>query len=172
MRFTAADVLTFSRIALALLLLFFRTFSVGFFAVYIIGGLTDVLDGAVARKTGTESKAGSRLDTLADIVFAASVFVKVVPELNIPSWLWVWICAIIAIKAFNILVGFVSGKGFVSDHSWINKVAGFIVFLFPLTIPFIDYRYTVIAVCAVATVAAVMELYHVITRNKDGASGQ
>lgn len=42
-----------------------------FWTLYLLCGLSDVLDGAVARLTGTVSRLGERLDTLADIIFVA-----------------------------------------------------------------------------------------------------
>jgi len=155
--------LTCSRIVLAIALLFFRTFSLGFYIVYIAGGITDMIDGTIARRTGTESKFGAQLDTVADIFFAASALVKIVPALNIPAWLWIWICIIAAIKITSMIYGFARKKTLVSDHSALNKITGFLVFLLPLTIPFINFLYASVIVCAVATVAAISESYRVFT---------
>lgn len=164
-KWTAANVLTCSRMVLAVVLLFLRTFSPGFYIVYIAGGITDMIDGAVARRTGTESKFGAQLDTVADILFAVSALVKIVPALNVPAWLWIWICIIAAIKIASIAYGFVRKKTLVSDHSVLNKVTGFLVFILPLTVPFIDFLYTSVIVSAVATVAAITESYRVFTGN-------
>ena len=151
--------LTSSRIVLAIVLLFFQTFSPGFYIVYVAGGITDVVDGTVARRTNTESEFGSELDTVADIIFAASALVKIVPALNIPTWLWLWVCIIAMIKIASLVYGFAKRRMLVSDHSALNKITGFLVFLLPLTIPFFDLLYTSMIVCAVATVAAVTESY-------------
>lgn len=148
-------------------MLFLPTFSPGFFAAYIAGGMTDAIDGAVARRTGTESESGSEFDTVADIVFAASALVKIVPELDIPAWLWIWVCAIAAVKIASMAYGFAKEKKLVSDHSMLNKATGLLVFLLPLTVPFVDALYTAAIVCAVATVAAVTESYRVFARNPE-----
>ena len=38
-----------------------------------------MIDGAVARKTGTDSEFGAKLDTIADIVFTAVCMIKILP---------------------------------------------------------------------------------------------
>ena len=118
-----------------------------------------MIDGAVARKTGTASEFGSRLDTIADIVFAAVCLIKLLPVLNVPFWLYIWIAIIAFIKLANISAGYISRKELVAVHSVINKTAGCLLFLFPLTLTFVDLRYGAAVICAVATIAAVHEGY-------------
>ena len=118
-----------------------------------------MIDGAVARKTGTVSEFGSRLDTIADIVFAAVCLIKVLPVLDVPVWLYVWVAIIVFIKAANIAVGYIRQKEFISIHSVLNKVTGLLLFAFPLTLAFIDLRYSAPVVCMVTTAAAIQEGY-------------
>lgn len=70
-RLNIADIITLFRIAGTLSLIFLRPFSAGFFSVYALTGLTDVLDGWIARKTETASAFGARLDSIADLLFYA-----------------------------------------------------------------------------------------------------
>ena len=158
-----ANIITGIRIVLGFALLFLPAFSPGFYALYITAGITDMADGAVARRTGTVSEFGSRLDTAADIVFAAVCMIKLLPVLEIPAWLLMWIAVIAVIKAANIAVGFIRRKGFVSVHSVMNKVTGGLLFVFPLTPAFIDLRYSAAVVCTIATIAAVHEGYLIRT---------
>lgn len=44
-----------------------------FVACYLLCGLSDVLDGAVARRFGLQTKRGEQLDSLGDLVFWAVV---------------------------------------------------------------------------------------------------
>lgn len=62
-------------------------------------GLSDVLDGFVARKTDTVNKLGARLDTIAVYVFVVVCLIKLLPVLSVPAWLYVWIGIIALIKA-------------------------------------------------------------------------
>lgn len=118
-----------------------------------------MIDGAVARRTGTVSGFGSRLDTIADIVFVAVCLVKLLPVLPVPIWLYIWIAIIAFIKLANIAAGYIRQKQFISVHSMINKVTGGLLFIFPLTLAFIDLRYSAAFVCMVATAAAIQEGY-------------
>ena len=97
-----ANMITCVRIALSVALLFCPALSPAFYALYIAAGLTDIIDGAVARKTDTVSELGSRLDTVADIVFTAVCLIKLLPVLAIPAWLYIWIAIIAVIKLLNI----------------------------------------------------------------------
>ena len=118
-----------------------------------------MIDGAVARKTGTVSEFGSRLDTIADIVFVAVCLIKVIPVLDVPVWLYIWITIIAFIKVANITVGYIRQKEFISVHSLMNKMTGGLLFVFPLTLVYMDLRYSATVVCMVATVAAIQEWY-------------
>ena len=154
-----ANIITGIRIVLSIALLFCPALSPAFYALYIAAGLSDMIDGVVARKTGTVSEFGSRLDTIADIVFVAVCLIKLLPVLRVPVWLYIWIAVIAFIKVANIAAGYIRQKEFVSVHSMINKVTGALLFVFPLTLAFIDLRYSAAVVCAVATAAAIQEGY-------------
>ncbi len=154
-----ANIITGIRIVISALLLFCPAFSPAFFLLYTAAGASDMIDGAVARKTGTASEFGSRLDTIADIVFAAVCLIKLLPVLDVPFWLYIWIAIIAFIKLANISAGYISRKELVAVHSVINKTAGCLLFLFPLTLTFVDLRYGAAGICAVATIAAVHEGY-------------
>ena len=162
-----ANIITASRILLSIALLFCPAFSPAFYVLYIAGGTSDMIDGAVARKTGTAGRLGSRLDTIADFVFVTVCLIKLLPILNIPIWLYIWIAVITFIKAANIVIGFIRQKEFISVHSVMNKVTGGLLFVFPLTLTWIDLRYSAAVVCAVATTAAVYEGYLFYTGRTD-----
>ena len=154
-----ANIITGIRIVLSVALLFCTAFSPTFYTLYIAAGFSDMIDGAVARKTGTVSAFGSRLDTFADIVFVAVCLIKVLPVLDVPVWLYIWIAIIAFIKVANIAVGFVGQKELISVHSMMNKLTGGLLFVLPLTLAFIDPRYSGAVVCIVATAAAIQEGY-------------
>ena len=98
-----ANTITFFRIAAGIALLFCPVFSPAFYAFYIAAGLSDMLDGFVARKTDSVSKLGARLDTIADFVLVVVCLIKLLPVLSIPAWLYGWIGIIALIKNVNII---------------------------------------------------------------------
>ena len=156
-----ANFITIIRILCSLALLFFMPLSLPFYALYTAAGLSDIFDGWIARKTNTATKFGAKLDTLADIVFAAVVLIMLLPILELPLWMIGWIGVIVLIKLVNIVIGFVRNHTLTAVHSVINKVTGALVFIVPFTLQIINIRYTAVFVCAVATVAAIMESYTV-----------
>ena len=160
----AANILTGLRIMGSVLLVFLPVFSVGFYSVYLLCGFTDMIDGTVARMTGSASRFGERLDTAADIVFVAAALIKFLPNLPIPLWLWIWGGGIAVIKIGNILLGYVFRKEFAALHTALNKVTGLLLFLLPLTLSFLELKYSSMAVCVVATVSAIQESICIIKR--------
>lgn len=158
-----ANIITGCRIIFSTALLFFPVFSVWFYTLYILCGLTDILDGAAARKTNCESVFGSRFDTVADFIFLVTAIIKIVPSLLIPKWIIIWFCVIAVIKALNIISGFICQKRFVALHTVMNKVTGVLLFLLPLTLSFIEPEYSAPAVCTVATFAAIQEGHYIRT---------
>lgn len=159
-----ANIITGCRILCSILLLFFPALSPAFFILYLVAGFTDMIDGTIARKTNTASEFGSRLDTIADMVFVAACMIKLFPALTIHAWLLIWIGVIAIIKVINILSGYILQKKFVDKHTILNKVTGAALFILPLTLPLIELKYSGGFVCALATLAAVQE-GHLIRRD-------
>ena len=160
-----ANIITGIRIVLSVALLVFPALSPAFFVLYAAGGLSDMIDGAVARRTGTVSKFGSRLDTIADIVFAAVCLIKLLPALDAPVWLYIWVAVIAFIKFSSIIAGFIRQKQLVSVHSVLNKATGLLLFVFPLTLTFMDLMCSAAVVCMAATAAASQEGFTVHEKN-------
>ena len=161
-----ANILTGCRIFGSILLLFFPTFSVAFYIIYLFCGFSDMIDGTIARKTNSTSKFGSQLDTIADFFFVVVSLFKLLPVIHIPGWLWIWGSVIAVIKISNIIWGYVSKKQFTSFHTIMNKVTGLLLFLLPLTVSFVELKYIAIAVCSIATLSAIQEWFYVITDSK------
>ena len=160
-RLNIADAITASRIVFAVLILFCAAFSMQFYAFYLLGGFTDMIDGHAARKLNQKSSFGAKLDTIADLVFVTAVLIKVLPALHMPAWMWIWIVIIAIIKLTNLVTGLVLLHGIVPIHTVMNKVTGFILFLLPFGIGMGASRQVteiaVIAACSAATFAAVQE---------------
>ena len=160
-----ANSITVLRIICSIALLFCPVFSPAFYTLYIIAGVSDMVDGEVARKTGTVSEFGSKLDTTADFVFVSVCLIKLVPAIHTPTWLIIWIIVIAAIKLTNLISGYVMQKEIVVLHTYMNKVTGILLFVLPLTLTFIDLKYSGVFVSAIATFAAIQE-GHLIRRGE------
>ena len=152
-----ANVITCIRIICSMALLFCPVFSPAFYALYITAGVSDMADGAVARKTDTVSKFGSKLDTAADFVLVVVCLIKLIPAIRAPTWLIIWIIVIAVIKGINLISGYVMRRGIVALHTAMNKVTGILLFLLPLTLTVIDLKYSGAVAGAAATFAAIQE---------------
>lgn len=152
-----ANVITGCSILFSAIIFLVPVFSPVFYGCYLAAGCTDMIDGTIARKLGTESEFGSKFDTIADIVFVVAAAYKMFPVMEIPKGIWIWIGVIDLIKIINIISGFVVEKQFVSVHTVANKITGLLVFLLPLTMAVVELRYSALVVCMVATFAAIQE---------------
>ncbi len=86
-----ANMITCIRIVCSLALIFCPVFSEWFYVFYMLGGVSDVLDGIAARHFGKETRFGAQFDSIADILFIVIVIVKAILPFPIPTWLRIWI---------------------------------------------------------------------------------
>jgi cardiolipin synthase len=93
--FTLANQLTLLRMALAPLLVVLVLWQEMLFAlaVFVVAGITDLLDGLIARKGGQQTTLGAMLDPVADKILLSSAFVALTwtsgLRVSIPPWLTV-----------------------------------------------------------------------------------
>ena len=126
--------LSASRIALCLPLLLVDAMTLPFGVFYLIAGLTDILDGFLARRWGVESKFGARLDSLADFVFVMAAGYKLFPWLKLPTALWMMIGVIALVKASNAFSVYLVKQRIEFLHTKANKLTGFLLFIGMMTI--------------------------------------
>ena len=152
-----ADALTGLRIAFSAAMLFLPAGSGGFAALYAAAGVSDMLDGLIARKTRTESAFGAKLDSAADVIFLAVSAVKIIPGLALPLWVWLWAAVVALLRLVNAGIGFVRCGRIMPLHTPANKLTGLMLFLLPLICGRGGANRYAAAVCLSATLAAVQE---------------
>ena len=168
----AANSVTISRMLFSLVMLVLPTRSLAFAVLYLLCGVTDVLDGFIARKLHTESEKGARLDSIADLLFAAVYAVKILPLLGIPLWIWIWTAIIAVIKITCIVIASKKAYRLVIEHSFGNKLTGLLLFLFPLSVCAAEGKYGAILVCIAATVTVIIEIFNAVKDMHLFASGR
>ena len=131
-----------------------------FYTSYAICGISDMVDGTIARKTNSATTFGARLDTIADTIFAVIVIIKIVPILN--NTLWGWIITTAIIKLFNILFGYIRYHKLISIHTILNKVTGAILYITPVALPFLEQRYLLLSICPLTILSAIQEGYLIL----------
>lgn len=155
-----ADILTAARIAAAVAMLFVPPLSALFFVIYTAGGITDMTDGAVARKCGTAGAHGSRLDSIADLLFCSSALFRLLPVMwgSFPVFV-LWAAAGVAgVKISAAVIGAVRFRRMAFLHTYANKLTGAAVFLLPYFHSLGCFTALCAAVCAIAILAAAEEL--------------
>ena len=158
------NIITALRIAGSIGLLFCNTNGWIFGTIYVLCGLSDMIDGWLARRLHAESKTGSILDSIADLVFVVCCAIQLLPILSIPSWLWIWAGIIVIIKSVNQISSLIIIKQLCLPHTIANKLTGFLLFI---AVPTISWCIIPIAIAAIiATFAAIQEGYYIGTRRE------
>ena len=151
------------RIAGSVGLLFCNVTGWPFWVLYALCGISDMVDGWLARKLHAETKAGAILDSVSDIIFVACCAISLLPVLEIPTWLLIWAGVIVFVKIVNLLSALVVYKRFCFPHTLANKLTGLLLFL---VLPAVFRSVIPIAiVAAVATFAAVQEGHYIRTKH-------
>ncbi|MGM9947481.1 CDP-alcohol phosphatidyltransferase family protein [Floccifex sp.] len=152
-----ANTITLIRILCSLILLFCPMNWFYFF--YLVAGISDGLDGWIARKTHTESEYGAKLDSIADFCLLVVCCIRLIPILSFPTWIYFWILCIGICKGKHMLHQF--GE---YNHHRLNKIMGFLLYIFPFTISIINPVYCAIGLCLVATMILIIEKYSLFCR--------
>lgn len=117
--------------------------------ILIISGITDILDGIIARKFNFITDFGKLMDPLADKATQVATLVVLVLQNIIPFW----ILAVVIIKEFIMVAGasFLYGKETVVFSKWYGKLSTVLFYIaifssliikyFNITFNFADYIY-------------------------------
>ena len=103
---TTANQLTLFRLLLVpgLVLLVLYGFNGWALVTFIVAGVTDVLDGEIARRAGQRTRLGALLDPMADKLLLVSTFVVLTMPLGLPNQLPVWFTVLVISRDVLIVV--------------------------------------------------------------------
>ena len=128
-----ANFITITRIGLAISLIFLELFSIEFFVIYGLCGISDVLDGYVARKLNISTKFGSLLDSLSDWFYFVVLAVKLLPTMQrllpVISWVLIFVAFFFHMCAY--IICYFKFKKFSALHTYMNKLMSFAIFCLP-----------------------------------------
>ena len=181
---TVPNMLTVFRMVLIpvfVTLLFYQRFFWAL-AVFVIAGLTDGLDGLLARRFKQQSQLGTVLDPIADklmlvtafvVLSMKSVFPQPLPR-HLPIPIWVTIAAIsrdvfiiVGAAAINIMTGF---RGF--RPSWLGKlnttvqIAAIALIMFAASVPYYTGYYLPTVYAAVFALAVLSGIHYMFFASK------
>ena len=176
---TVPNMLTVFRMVLIpvfVTLLFYQRFVLAL-AVFVIAGLTDGLDGILARRFQQESQLGTVLDPIADklmmvtafiVLSMRSIFPQPVPShLPIPFWVTIAVISrdvfiVVGAAAINIMTGF---RGF--RPSWLGKanttvqIIAIAIIMFAASVPYYTGYYLPTVYVVVFTFAVTSGLHYI-----------
>jgi cardiolipin synthase len=176
---TVPNMLTVFRMVLIpvfVTLLFYQRFILAL-AVFVLAGLTDGLDGLLARRFGQQSQLGTVLDPIADKLLLVTAFIvlsmrSVFPQplpghLPVPFWVTVAVISrdvfiIVGAAAINIMTGF---RGF--RPSWLGKlnttvqIVGIAVIMFAASVPYYTGYYLPTVYAVVFALAVLSGLHYI-----------
>lgn len=169
MKSNLANIITMLRLVGAIAMMSFGIDSDWFIIIYTFCGITDAVDGFVARKLHIESELGSKLDSISDLTFYSVMMYKIWPILKsiLPKYLINIIWTIAGIRAACYLFVFVRDKKLASEHFILNKLTGFMLFAIPYIIYKQFFIYYAMAIILVAMIAALYEFYYHLTNKND-----
>lgn len=157
-------------------LLFYQRFVLAL-AVFVIAGLTDGLDGLLARRFQQESQLGTVLDPIADklmmvtafiVLSMRTIFPQPVPShLPIPFWVTIAVISrdvfiVVGAAAINIMTGF---RGF--RPSWLGKanttvqIIAIAIIMFAASVPYYTGYYLPTLYVIVFTFAVISGLHYI-----------
>lgn len=150
--------ITALRILGAILLLCIKPLSGWFFIVYALCGISDALDGFLARRYHAVSPFGALFDSIADFTFLCVMLMRILPLLPWKLWILYWILLIVFIRLVTLTIGFIKYHTFAFLHTYANKVAGVSLFLFPFIYQFVPFTVAACIICSLAGISAFEEL--------------
>jgi cardiolipin synthase len=151
--------------------------------VFIICGVSDGLDGLVARLFDQKTQLGVYLDPLADKILLVAAFVVLSVRGFLPSWLGVMVISRDIMILLGIFVLFLNGLEFTIKPSIISKITTCLQFVVVIAVlskdylPFpADYYFILFCLAAIFTISSGLHYMHywfrVMGEGSDGKPAQ
>jgi CDP-diacylglycerol--glycerol-3-phosphate 3-phosphatidyltransferase len=152
------NALSMLRILLCVALAFLPLLSPLFLTVYLLAGVSDMLDGFLARRWGVSSRLGAYLDSAADFLLCAVLLFRMLPAFAWPRWSLYWVGAIALLRLCSLAVCSLRFRRATFLHSYLNKATGLLLLCFPFLLHFLGLHMATILACSLATLSATEEL--------------
>ena len=153
------NILSLIRLISIIPLMLLTPLQLPFMTIYVIAGLTDMIDGPIARKFDVASPSGATLDATADILLVFVVLFRLFPLIEISNWVIIWIVIVIVMKILASVVGYIRHKQLILLHTYSNKFFIFALFLFPVFYSFMDADIVLTVLLIIATIAFTEDIY-------------
>lgn len=161
-----ANIITCTRIIGTVFMAIFGVLTKPFLIAYIYSGLSDVVDGFIARKLKIESDLGRKLDSVSDLGFYVVMMIKIWPYLvkSLSPFMWNIIWIICGIRICLYIYTQLMHHELLASHSLLNKATGFVMFFLPFMVDRVEFVAYSSMVITVALIAAIYEIFEVVKR--------
>ena len=160
------NIITLFRLVFSPALLLFTPFSNSFLLLYALLGLSDVLDGFLARRWGVSGKLGARLDSAADFLLFGIILYLLVRNYRFPVWALLWVASIAILRFVALAVCYARFHKLAFLHTYANKATGFLLVLSPFLLSLLGLNTSVIVVSVAASISALEELILQLTQRE------
>ena len=158
------NLLSIIRIVLALFIIIVAKNNRLLFVIVLLCGLTDVLDGYIARKYKVESKVGAKLDSLGDYTFFLMlVLYFFIWRLNLIKDNSIFIVLVIMVRLSSLVVCWIKNKKVYSLHTIANKITGLLLYVGILVEILVERKDILVFLLVISLISAIEELMIMIT---------
>ena len=126
-----ANILTSVRMVISSILLTFSRLDGAFLALFCVCGITDLIDGPIARATGTESILGAKLDSAGDVLTYAAMVRILILEKAITLTTVLWFVLPLSGMVVSALIAKLRFHSFFFIHTLLSKLFGVSCFWVP-----------------------------------------
>lgn len=161
------NTLTLSRIIFSIIMLASYNNKIILVILFLYCGLSDILDGFLARKYNVNSDNGAKMDSIADLVFFCVVMLilLLLIPIEVLSKFIPFIVIAFILKVIAIIMAWYKYREFVILHTLLNKLTGILIFIATLSF-FIFNNLNVYYVVIFSSVAASIEEIVIHLREK------
>ena len=133
------NALSLARLFLCIPLAILSPFSLVYMVILAVAGITDTLDGKLARRIkGGASELGATLDSIGDVCLVGVIIFAMMPRMEIWSWLWITFICVLSLKVIvSTGIGLIKFKEIISLHTISLKVLFTFFFFYPVLYYFI-----------------------------------
>lgn len=153
------NLLTLARMWLCIPLGVTEALSPLFFLLYTLIGMSDILDGWLARRWHCTTSFGAQLDGAADLIAFGVIGWKIWPFLHFPTWLWGLLVCIVCVRIGNMVCAYLSKNTNIFQHTLLNRLTGLLLFISIYLIENALFQWLAAGIAILALLAALQESF-------------
>ena len=152
--------ITVFRIVGSVFMLAAAPFSLSFYIIYTLCGISDALDGVIARRFKVGSELGAMLDSVADLFFYSCMLLRLFPYLYTRADFCIWyaIGSAMLLRLVSYIISALKFHRLSSLHTYANKATGFALFSYPFLMLLVDETPLCLVVCGISLFSSFEEI--------------